>query len=64
MPGGPAIVYPLSPHAMTMDDPLESADKAALNALYERAYATFDNGDLHQASALFGELATHRPNVA
>jgi hypothetical protein len=49
---------------MTMDDPVESTDKAALNALYERAYATFDNGDLHQASAMFGELAMHRPNVA
>ncbi|WP_421570587.1 hypothetical protein [Stenotrophomonas sp. PD6] len=47
-----------------MDDPVESPDKAAIRALYDRAYATFDNGDLHQASALFGELTVHRPNVA
>lgn len=47
-----------------MDDPVDSSDNAALEALYDRAYATFDNGELQQASALFGELAALRPDLA
>lgn len=35
----------------------------ALDALHARAYAAFEQGDLHEASALFGELAVHAPEV-
>ncbi|MEG2805809.1 hypothetical protein [Stenotrophomonas sp.] len=50
-----------------MTDPHHTPDIApdndALAALEARAYTAFDQGQLQQASALFGELATHAPHV-
>lgn len=51
-----------------MTDPHHTHDIApdsdALAALEARAYAAFDQGQLQQASALFGELAGHAPHVS
>ncbi|WP_228884396.1 hypothetical protein [Stenotrophomonas rhizophila] len=38
-------------------------DDDTWDALHARAYAAFDQGELHTASALFGELAQHAPEV-
>lgn len=47
-----------------MDDNADTLDSAALDDLRDRAHAHFDNGELRQASALFGELSTLRPDAA
>ncbi|WP_315390185.1 hypothetical protein [uncultured Stenotrophomonas sp.] len=47
-----------------MDDNAETIDSAAFDDLRDRAYAHFDNGELREASALFGELSELRPEAA
>ncbi len=51
-------------HMTDTSDPRDTApDTAAWDALEARAYDAFDHGQLQQASALFGELATLAPEV-